>query len=92
MKTRSNFTGIGRIYQGSVYLAEVLYDLRPQQGSAGFSNDLTGHILILEGMRAQTFSAPKTLCLEDGRTIQITLEDGDTRVGKYAVHGTGKPQ
>ncbi len=91
MKRRSNFTGIGRIYQGSIFLAEVLYHLKPQQGSADFSNDLKGHILILEGTRAQTLSA-KTLHLEDGRTIQIILENGDTHVGKYAVHGIGKIQ
>ena len=80
------------MYQGSIFLAEVLYHLKPKQGGADFSDGLKGHILILEGTRAQTLSAPKTLRLEDGSIIQITLEDGDTNVGKYAVHGTGKIQ
>ena len=45
--------------------------------------------MILEGARAHPFSVPTTLRLEDGRTLQITIERGDTRVGKYSVQGIG---
>ena len=89
MKWDKDFTGIGRMYQGSEFLAEVLYKLRAGDGASYYSENIKGHILVLEGARAHPFSVPTTLRLEDGRMLQITIEQGDTRVGKYSVHGIG---
>ena len=89
MKRENDITGIGRMYQGSEFLAEVLYKLKTGADASYFSDNIQGHIQVLEGLRAYPFSVPQTLRLEDGRMLQITIERGDTRVGKYSVHGIG---
>ena len=89
MKKENDFTGIGRMYQGSEFLAEVLYRLRCGKHSTYFSDDIRGHIMVMEGTHALPLNAPKILRLEDGRLLQITLQDGDSRVGKYIVQGVG---
>ena len=87
MAKQKDVAGIGRIYNGDVFLGEVLYKLNITNGKVPGIKQVSGRMLSLQPTLRFQKGDRNMLRLEDGQMYDIAIHFSDEMTGKYLISG-----